>query len=160
MRAAHLDIKTYNILVDKQNETYHICDFEHMTYAKDFETDDPLRNYIDEYKWYYVMLGGDLDQPYESWRLDLEGVGFILACLTWRPGVSIGFATECRNRMAGRGTQSMTDEEVVAMREHETATYADPLVSAFLGLVSSVSWTQTDPPPPTFYESLRDLLRT
>jgi hypothetical protein len=159
LRSVHMDIKSYNILANKTAETFHVCDFEHMTHMDDFETDLVLRHYTPEYRWYYTMLGGDPDQPFDSWRIDFEALAFVLAWLTWPEGVSIGFADECRLRMEGRGTTTMTDEEVVEMREKEMADNADPAVQQLRIAIDELSWTQYEPPPAAFYERLRGILK-
>jgi hypothetical protein len=158
--AAHLDIKTFNILIDRDSETFHVCDFEHMMDSASFDRDTPLKDYNGEYKWYYVMLGGDLDQPCEGWRMDLEALGFALAALTWPRGASMGFVDECRERMEGRGSPAITDEEVLALREKELADNTDDALLPYWSILEEqVTWTQEAPPGPEVYELLRACFR-
>lgn len=157
--AAHLDIKSYNLLVNKDEETFHVCDFEHMTHMDDFNHETPLKDYSDEYKWYYTMLGGDWDQPRDAWRMDFEALGFVLAMLTWRRGFSISFADECRVRMAGGGTPTMTNEDVMRARANEIAYNADEKVLEYFATIEGLSWTAKEPPSAAFYDELRTLFR-
>ncbi len=155
LRLAHLDIKTFNILYDATHNCFRVCDFEHMTEADDFD-DDPLHTYDAEHAWYYAMLGGDLSKPYESYRMDLEALGFVLSMLTWPAGKPIRFLREYECRMREEMT-ILTVEETLEMRKREIAAGAPPALNAYYAAIQEVAWDTEESPPPEFYERLRGL---
>ena len=157
LRLAHLDIKTYNILYDADADCFRVCDFEHVTESEDFEIDEPLRTYDAYHRWYYTMLGGDPDQPYESFRMDLEALGFVLSMLTWPAGESAQFLFECERRMNGGGTAGITESEVVMLRNKEIAENAPPVLLQYYCGIEELAWTAAEPPPAEFYQNLKAL---
>jgi hypothetical protein len=154
-RLAHLDIKTFNILYDATHNCFRVCDFEHMTEAEDFD-DDPLHTYDSEHAWYYAMLGGDLDQPYESYRMDLEALGFVLSMLTWPAGRPIRFLREYECRMREE-MAILTVDETLEWRKQDIAAAAPPPLAAYFASIQEVAWDTEAPPPPEFYDRLKAL---
>lgn len=154
---AHLDIKPNNILYDAKADCFRVCDFEHMVEAEEFD-DKPLCEYDNRTRWYYTILGGEQDQPCQSFRMDLEALGFTLWLLTW-PTLSsepARFPYECEARMYEE-MSVCTVEETLALRALEIGTVAPPALQAYYAAIQEVPWVTKEAPPAEFYERLRTI---
>jgi hypothetical protein len=142
----HADIKKANILYLRNKLHFAVADYEHA----EKPNLNPTRVRDPDYKWYYMSLGAEMDEPLVSWRFDLVSLGYVLASITrdtpWT------FEDECWNRRKGRGDGS----DVIATRAKEIAE-SDPVILAYLARVSEVSWSAKDPPPRSFYKELEEL---
>jgi len=148
---AHMDIKKANILVDRKMDTFHVGDFGNAEYP--WKEPRLLREYDANTKWYYLAMGGELEQPPYSWRMDLVALGHVLASLQFN---YVGrYETACWEKREGRG--SLTDEAVLELRSTEIKE-AIALEPYFARLVS-VPWTAAAPPPRSFYQELAGLLQ-
>lgn len=149
---AHMDIKKANILVDRQKGTFHVGDFGNAEYP--WRDQRLLRDFDVSTKWYYLAMGGELDQPLYSWRMDLVALGHVLVSLQYN---YVGrYETECWEKREGRG--SLTDEAVLELRSTEIkeALALEPYFSR----LTTVPWTAAAPPPRSFYQELADLFIT
>ena len=149
---AHLDIKKGNILVDKTAGTFHVCDFANAdTPVADTEK-KPLGWFVNNTKWYYAAMGGDLDQPFVSWRMDLVALGYLLASLLvdnpWR------FEAECWDKREWLGV--LSDAETITLRGKEISRVIE--LEAYFARLVIVAWTALEPPPRSFYQELAGLL--
>lgn len=147
---AHMDIKKANILVDRQSDTFHVGDFGNAEYP--WREPRLLREFDAKTKWYYLAMGGELDQPLYSWRMDLVALGHVLASLQFN---YVGrYETECWSKREGRGT--LTDDATLELRSAEIkeALALEPYFSR----LTIVPWSAAAPPPRAFYQELAALL--
>jgi serine/threonine protein kinase len=145
---AHMDIKKANILINHDKHDFVVADYEHAETPHTRLTS----SYEDEYKWYYMSMGAELDEPLISWRFDLVALGYILASLT-SPPQSWQFEKICWDKRRGRGPST---EEALALRAADLAS-VNPVVADYLEKVKAVEWFLPDPPSRAFYKSLESL---
>jgi len=152
----HLDIVAKNILYDKTRCQFIVADYELL-----IDTDTrALSNNNDDYAWYFVQYGGELDEPNCSWRMDFTMLGYLLARLTWdhyENPTGWDFMKECDARRLG-STESRSTEEILAARK-ATIERAHPTVRAYLDLVATiVPWlADMSAPSVEIYRRLRDV---
>ena len=150
----HGDIKKANILVDFSNNDFVVCDYEcaHRPHP------DALFLYNDDFKWYYVSLGIDLDAPPFAWRADLVMLAYLLASLCETTPWT--FEEECWTRRDGPTKLALSDAELVLMRDKEfnATCVREPALLAYMNSVSQLPWRSDDPPPRSFYVALEGLL--
>jgi hypothetical protein len=143
---AHMDIKKANILINRQTNTFHVADFGNAEYP--WKEPRLLREYDANTKWYYLAMGGELDQPVYSWRMDLVALGYMLASL--QPNYVGRFESECWEKREGRGI--LTDEATLALRAKDVAA-----LEPYFARLTIVPWTAAAPPPCSFYQELAEL---
>ena len=150
---AHMDIKKGNILVDRVNCLFHVCDFGNTEPPKKGRR--PLRTYEASTKWYYVAMGADLDQPLVSWRADLVALGYAVSGLLpsgpylheWQ------FECECWLKREGRGL--LREETLLGLRQAEISQCTE--LTAYFAHVETLAWDALEPPPRSFYQELAEL---
>lgn len=150
----HLDLTQSNVFVDVSACQFVVGDYE-LLHKPALE---PLRYEEDDYVWYFVEQGADLDEPNAAWRMDFLMLGYMLARLTWSEDNSAdwAFARECQRRRKGRGKYE-TDADVIAERDSVLA-QAHPTIVSYLDHVANlVPWRQVEPPAATVYSELRAL---
>jgi len=148
---AHMDIKRGNILVDRSAGTFHVCDFGNASAPSADKR--VLGGFCDNSKWYYLAMGGELDQPMVSWRMDLVALGYVLATL--QPSWSWRFENECWEKRAGRGILSI--ESVLEVRRVSIMLCTE--LRPYFTRLTLLPWTSVEPPAPEFYEELAALFR-
>lgn len=152
----HMDIKVTNILAYRSRTSFVVSDYELC--------DTPNRRlthtYKPDYRYYYLAMGAELDQPLVSWRMDLTALGYILAELTWntvdnkRTTFQAAIYDLRDKAAAGEHDDPSGDADLVALREAEMAA-AHPSVLAYLRLIKErLSWDMEAPPPESFYREL------
>lgn len=150
----HLDLTQSNVFVDTSACRFVVGDYE-LLHRPEM---DPLRHAEDDYLWYFVEHGADLDEPNVAWRMDFVMLGHMLARLTWPEENSSdwAFARECERRRKGRGKYEQ-DADVVAERD-SVLSRAHPTVVVYLDRVATlVPWRQAEPPAASVYSELRAL---
>ena len=150
----HMDIKVTNVLQYRDRPSfvvadYELCDTPNMRLTRDYDAD---------FRYYYMAMGAELDQPLYSWRTDLTALGYMLAEITWNTidNRRTTFQSAMFQRRDGKTSadDTETDQELVALRESEM-TKAHPSVLAYLRrLDEGLTWTSESPPPETFYREL------
>lgn len=146
----HMDIKRANILIDRERQAFVVADYEHA----DRPSTTLTTSYTDSYKWYYMAMGAELDQPLLSWRLDLVALGYLVASLTVEKSAWT-FEQACWDKRDGSGLPS---EEVVGLRLQELAN-VDSTVLAYLEHIKEVDWSAKEPPARSFYVELEELFK-
>jgi len=150
----HMDIKKGNILIDDAKGEFIVADYEHAEKPSTILT----MSHEDDYKWYYMGLGAEMNEPLASWRFDLVALGYILASLTvdlaqWT------FEEKCWNKRGDKQSNKQEEQEIVALRTKELA-LADPAIIEYMRTIgNSVSWIAKEPPPREFYVSLERLFQ-
>lgn len=151
-RLVHLDLTQSNVFVDTTACQFVVGDYELLHAVNE----DPLCDMEDDYLWYFVEHGAELDEPSVAWRMDLVMLGYILARLTWSAdnSSSWAFVRECERRRKGRGN---SDIPVFDTRD-ATLARAHPIVVTYLDRVAAlVPWRQVEPPAVSVYSELRAL---
>lgn len=152
----HMDIKVTNILAHRSRTEFVVSDYELCDTPKRRLT----HTYKPDYRYYYLAMGAELDQPLVSWRMDLTALGYILAELTWN--TVDNKRTTFQQRMydirnavsAGAHDDPSGDADLVALREAEMAA-AHPSVLAYLRLIKErLPWDMECPPPESLYREL------
>jgi hypothetical protein len=152
-RLVHLDLTQSNVFVDTGACRFVVGDYE-LLHGIDLA--QLLSDTEDDYLWYFVGHGAELDEPNAAWRMDLVMLGYILTRLTWPEENSSdwAFARECERRRRGRANSNLA---VFDMRD-ATLARAHPLVVTYLNRVAAlVPWRQVEPPAASVYSELRSL---
>ena len=151
----HLDLTQSNVFVDTSACQFVVGDYELLSKPEM----DALHHAEDDYLWYFVEHGADLDEPNIAWRMDFVMLGYMLARLTWNSQENSSdwaFARECERRRKGRGKYE-TDADVIAERD-STLVRAHPTVVSYLDRVANlVPWCQVEAPAAEVYSELRAL---
>jgi serine/threonine protein kinase len=151
----HMDIKKSNIFYDQERIEFVVADYELA------EPPNPTRNheYNDNYKWYYMAMGAELDKQLASWRIDLVALGYLLGSLFVDPA-NWTFEKICWDCRLGRGL--LGDEELLALRDKELAGVAavEPQIAAYLDRLNAIPWDLRHPPPRSFYEELEAIFNS
>lgn len=149
MRMIHMDIKRGNILYDRDTAEFIVADYE----LADTPHPTQTRDSSDSYKWYYLSVGAELDQPTIAWRTDLVALGYVLGSILAEPGAWT-FEQLCWEKR----TQytSMSERELLALRDKEVAA-VNPVITAYMERVDSIAWSSAEPPPRAFYRELESL---
>jgi hypothetical protein len=152
----HMDIKITNILANRTHTAFVVSDYE----LCDTPNRRLTRDYGPDYRYYYLAMGAELDQPLVSWRMDLTALGYLLAELTWntvenRRTTFHKAIFGIRDRAAaGERIDPSGDAELVALREREMAA-AHPSVLGYLRLIAErVPWDMEAPPSESLYREL------
>lgn len=154
----HMDIKVTNILRHHTHPAFVVADYE----LCDTPNHRLTRDYGPDFRYYYLAMGAELDQPLYSWRMDLTALGYMLAEMTWNTvdnnRTTFQAAMYGRRDAAKAGisaeTATMSDEELVALRDREMAA-AHPTVLAYLRKINEgLTWICEFPPPEAFYREL------
>lgn len=152
----HMDIKVTNILQCKSRIAFVVSDYE----LCDTPNRRLTRDYGPDFRYYYMALGAELDQPLVSWRMDLTALGYILAEMTWntvdhqRATFQKSMYSLRDKAAAGESVDPSGDDKLVALREREMAV-AHPSVLGYLRLVAErVPWDMEAPPPESLYREL------
>ena len=148
---AHMDIKKGNILVDEVKSEFIVADYEHAEKPQNTLT----RSYDDDYKWYYMAMGAEMDEPLVSWRMDLTALGYLLASLlielaNWT------FEQKCWGKRSGI---EISEADILSLRSKELSA-AHPIILTYMQKVSEVSWSAKDPPTRDFYKQLEKLFHS
>lgn len=152
----HMDVKVTNILRTGGRPAFVVADYE----LCDTPNRRHTRDYRADFRYYYLAMGAELDQPLYSWRMDLTALGYMLAEMTWNK-VDNRHTTFQRlmyrrrdAAAAGEAVDPSGDAELVALRESEMR-LAHPSVLAYLQHIDKdLTWTCEFPPPETFYREL------
>lgn len=156
-RLVHMDIKITNILAHRGRVAFTVSDYE----LCDVPNRRLTREYGPDFRYYYMAMGADLDQPLVSWRMDLTALGYVLAEITWNT-VEHNRTTfqrlmydrrDAAARLGARDDPS-GDAELMALREAEMSK-AHPSVLGYLQLIEErLPWDMEGPPPESFYREL------
>lgn len=154
----HMDIKRSNILVDKQHCKFIVADYELLHAPSQHEL---LCDCEDDYAWYFVEHGGELNELYASWRIDFVMLGYLLAWLTWDSNQNEDwtYPRACEARRKGRSPGTLTSREILSLREHEMSR-SHPVVLHYLSRVAAlVPWSEVQVLPVSVYDELRSVFR-
>lgn len=150
----HMDIKVTNILRQYCRPAFVVADYE----LCDTPNRRLTRDYGRDFRYYYLAMGAELDQPLYSWRMDLTALGYMLAEMIWNTvdNNRTTFQAAMYRRRDNTVTEgdTATDEELVTLRKCEMAV-AHPTILAYLRhLEEGLTWSSEFPPPETFYREL------
>lgn len=156
----HMDIKVTNILANHSHTRFVVSDYELC------DTPDRrlTRDYSPDFRYYYMAVGADLDQPLVSWRMDLTALGYILAEMSWNTSEMLPRTTfqrlmyERRDAAAavtvGPRDDPSGDVDLIALREREMLG-AHPAILGYLRFIKErLPWDMEAPPPESFYREL------
>ena len=149
MRMIHMDIKRGNIMYDHDTAEFVVADYELADSPRPMQT----RDSSDSYKWYYLSVGAELDQPTVAWRMDLVALGYVLGSILAEPDAWT-FEQLCREKR--HQSTPMSESELLALRDKEVAA-VNPVIAAYMERVATVAWDSAEPPPRTFYRELEAL---
>lgn len=150
----HMDIRPPNVLVNRGACQFVVSDFG----LAGRPSDKPLREYPDDFLFYYLEMGGEPDEPIASWRMDLVSLGYMLVRLTWNPEMSDTFIERVRQcRRSGQGSETVSG--LVALRLTEMSWGVGPLLRTYFDLLQTIGWTDKMPPPRAFYQGLAALFQ-
>lgn len=153
-RLVHMDLKLENVLIDRARDKYVVADYELMT-----PTDTKqLQEHDTDRIWYYLMMGGELDAPLHSYRLDLAALGHVMARMSWPTDIRPTFRSVCMKHRESGNVDPADLTDAVALRDREMLG-AHPVVQKYMELVSHVQWSGTAPPSMTVYDALDALLQ-
>ena len=148
----HMDIKKQNIFVICDTDTFVVADYEHS----DVPSATLTRDYDQNYCWYYMAMGAELDQPLKSWRLDFVSLAIVLGSLHVHP-TSWTFEVECWNKRDSTNPQ-LSDVDVISLREKElTSSKMNYIIKTYLTIINDIPWSSVTPPPHELYTRLEEL---
>lgn len=155
-RKVHMDLKCGNILVDRGRMRFVVSDYD---LAGPVRPDKVASQYTPNTYWYYAAMGAELNEPLNSWRMDLTALGYMLAAITWNTEENNRwkFYDECLLRRDDKHGLEISDEDLIRMREEEMSRI-HLTVRTYLNMVAAqVPWSAADPPPREFYNRLMAL---
>lgn len=149
----HMDIKLENILVERAQCKYVVADYDLMT-PPDMQL---LKEYDSDRIWYYLMMGGEIDAPLHSYRLDLAALGYALARMSWPDENRPTFRSVCTKHREAGSSDPAELADTIALRDREMLG-VHPIIHKYLEVVSHVQWWGTTPPAAAVYDALEALL--
>jgi hypothetical protein len=145
-----MDIKMKNVLTDKTADRFVVADYQLVDDIRPAVTN----SFMDDYKWYYLAMGAEPEEPLFSWRMDLAALGFILLHLTSEKE-EFSFTKECFKKR-NNSNYAISLAYILEMRSSELLAAPETLKEYFK-TVQSISWSSPDPPPISFYVGLQSL---
>jgi len=153
----YVDFKFANTFYDTELKHYVFIDYDSIFYINDV----PLNNYNNDYKYYYLPQGGELGQPYRSFKFDLLSFGYLLGKVTYDkmnflPSYVWEFE-KLSDNLRTKNTEPTIDEitNIINMRDLQKSKFS-PLLLKYFEIVDELSWTLTTYKP-EIYEKLLDL---
>lgn len=143
-KKVHGDLKIRNILYDNHNR-FVICDFEAIQ-----EPDNTtICNGSDNDHYYYYLHGCEINQPYFSYRNDLQSICFIL----WYIKLNMEYLPYQKNANHYYSERQRFNkfEELQKMRELDIM---PSFVKKFYDIIIDVKWDQLEPPNDEVYDNL------
>lgn len=152
------DFKFDNIFYDSELNTFIFADYDSIEPISNIS----LRDYHNDYTYYYYSKGGELEYPYKSYKFDLIAFGYIIAKLfskndynkiyTWE------FENECEKYRIIKSVTDKQIEKLHILRNSELKNIynesSNPKLHAYFNLVNEYDWYEKIPKDNTFYEKL------
>lgn len=153
-RRVHMDIKAANILVSQEHLEFVVSDFG----LSSFPDTRHLSDYTNDYLWYYLEFGAELDQPLIAWKTDLVALGFLLARLTWNSDMNETFIVQTRLARSEGSLTSQSPVSIVNLRNTEMQRGVCARLREYFDVLGELEWTAAEPPPRSFYQRLSNTL--
>jgi len=143
-KIVHGDLKIKNILHNDYNR-FAICDFEAIQ-----EPDNTIMcNGSDHDHYYYYLHGCELNQPYFSYRNDLQNICFIL----WYIKLNMKYLPYQNNANHYYNKKERLNklEELEKIRKLDIM---PTFIQKFYDIITDVKWDQLEPPNDEIYDNL------
>jgi len=153
----YADFKFGNTFYDTELQNFVFVDYDSIFYI----SDSPLSNYSNDYKYYYLTQGGELEHPYRSFKFDLISFGYLLGKVTYDkmnflPNYLWEFE-KLSDDLRHKATDPSSDviNNIIKLRNLEQSKF-NPLILKYFEIVNEMSWTLTSYKP-EIYDKLMDL---
>ena len=150
------DFKFDNVFFDENINKYVFADYDSVEHISNIK----LSEYSNDFKFYYISKGGELSQPYKSFKFDLLAFGYLLINLL-RNGPKFKFEDLCDNY---RKHSVVTDEELnelITLRNTEILNVfpgvISPALLEYFKIVAEYDWNAKVSNDVSWYQKLENL---
>ena len=144
-KVVHGDLKSKNILYNKDNIRYVVCDFE--TLQKPNKEDICNGEHYNDY--YYYLYGCELNQCIYSYRNDLQSICYIL-WMVLRENKYMNYQTRSQNYY----NYHIKENKMYKLELLRSQEIMPPVIKKFYDIISIVKWDQEEPPDNELYDNL------